>query len=887
MIGRTISHYKILEKLGEGGMGVVYKAQDTKLDRLVALKFLPTHLTTNDTEKKRFLQEAKAAARLNHPNICTVYEIGEVDGQSFFAMELVEGTTLHNLITLPLSPPLKRGERGGIVLTDIINYAIQIVVALQEAHKKGIVHRDIKSENIMVNNNGQIKIMDFGLAKVKGAGRLTKTSSRAGTVAYMSPEQIQGQEVDARSDIWSFGVVLYEMLTGQLPFKGDYEQAVIYSILNEEPNKITNFQPNIPLELEKIVNNCLAKDQSARYWNISDLVLDLQSYQQKWLPSTTGNKQQEMPHSASRLIARWSWMTGFVVIITIIIIIMIILFSPSEEQRPLKRKMLVVLPFENLGPTEDEYFANGITEEITSRLASLNGLGVISRTSALHYKNTDKTVGQIEKELNVDYILEGTVRWQHRGEGESWVRMTSQLIQVSDDTHLWSETFDRIFQDIFSIQSEIAKQVIQRLNITLSEAEDMAIQIQPTDDIVAYQAYLRGLDYLKYSHAPEDQYRKAQKMFEQAIELDPHFALAYVKLSEAHRNLFFFGYDHTPDRIEKSGKAVKRALELQPELPAAHLELGYYYYHGYLDYDRALKEFSIAAKSLPNDNELVASIAYVWRRQGLFEQAINNLEHALTLSPNNAMLMAELAQSYLCIRKYQDAIRYCDQCIGIAPDNKWAYLIKTLCFWCWQGDIVNARSALEDMPDKGSPYSILFLYLQEIYEKDYRGALDWLSTLSGELIEVQSDFTPKSLLAGWAYNSLNDSLHARSSFDSARILLEKVLREQPDDPRVHSALGLAYASLGRKEEAIREGKKALELYPVTRDALLGTNRIMDLISIYVMTGNYDDAMDQMIYLLSIPSYHSMNYFRLIPRLDPLRKLPRFQRLMERHSGSNI
>jgi tetratricopeptide (TPR) repeat protein len=313
------------------------------------------------------------------------------------------------------------------------------------------------------------------------------------------------------------------------------------------------------------------------------------------------------------------------------------------------------------------------------------------------------------------------------------------------------------------------------------------------------------------------------------------------------------------------------------------MELGYYYYHGYLDYDKALKEFSIAAKSLPNDNELLANIAYVWRRQGLFEQAINNLEHALALSPNNASLMTELAHSYLCIRKYEDVVRYCNQDIRIAPENKWAYLIKALCYWCWKGDIVNARSALEDMPDKRSPYSIYFLFLQDIYEKNYQGALDRLSTLSIETIEVQSVFMPKYLLKGWAYSFLNDSLRAKSSFEAARILLEQVLLEQPDDPRVHSALGLTYASLGRKKEAIREGKKAVELYPVTKDAILGTNRIADLISIYVMTGNYNDAMDQITYLLSIPSYHSIHYFCLTPRMDPLRNYPRFQRLMEGYS----
>jgi serine/threonine protein kinase/Flp pilus assembly protein TadD len=874
MIGKTFSHYKILEKLGEGGMGEVYLAEDLKLERKVAIKFLPQYMTRNKDNVERFIREAKAAAALNHPNIVTIYEIGEDEGQTFIVMEYIDGESLRDKINRGISNP-----------DEIIDLCKQICEGLQEAHKAEMVHRDIKPENILIDKNNRVKILDFGLAKLKGVSKLTKETSALGTIHYMSPEQLSGKEVDQRTDIWSLGVVLYEMLTGELPFKGEYEQSVIYAILNDEPTPITNLQSNITSELESTVNKCLEKNLIARYNDISELLLNLHDYQQNMLPSISSNKQLKMLSVSGRLIRRWPWMAGMLIIVALIIITMVVLFIPSEEERDLKRKMLVVLPFENLGPSEDEYFADGITEEITSRLAALKELGVISRTSALHYKNTDKIVKQIGNELNVDYILEGTVRWQGHGKDESSVRITSQLIRVLDDTHLWSQTYDRLFQDIFSIQSEIAGQVIQRLEITLSESENNAIQVKPTDNVVAYQTYLRGLDYLKYSHAPENQYRKAQKMFEQATELDPNFALAYVKLSEAHRSMYFFGYDHTSERIEKARKAVDTALEFQPKLPAAHVELGYYYYHGYLDYDKALKEFSIAAESLPNSNELLANIAFVWRRQGLFEQAINNLEQALTLSPNDASLMAELAHSYLSIRKYEDAIRYCDQCMSVAPNNKWAYLIKAHCYWCWKGDLTSARSILEDMPDKEAPYSILFLFLQEIYDRNYQSALDKLTTLTKEAIEVQSAFIPKSLLAGWAYSLLNDSLHAQSSFEAARVFLEKARIEQPDDPRVRSALGITYASLSLKQEAIREGEKAVELYPVTKDALIGTNRIMDLISIYIMTGNYNDAIDQINYLLSIPCQYSMEYLSLSPRMDALRTLPRFQNLKERYSGN--
>jgi len=872
MIGSTVSHYKILEKIGEGGMGVVYKAEDTKLRRTVALKFLPQEWTRDKEAMTRFVQEAQAAAALDHPNICTVYEINEFEGKTYIAMAYIQGQSLKEMLA-----------SGCIDIERALEIAAQIAAGLKNTHKRGIIHRDIKPANIMITGDGLVKIMDFGLAKLEERIDLTKTATIMGTVAYMSPEQAKGDRVDQRTDIWSLGCILYEMIAGKRPFGGHHDQAAIYSILNEEPEPLSHFVSDMDPEIEKIISKCLKKDLDSRYQRASDLLLDLQSYQKNLLISTAGSKQQKISPAPGRFIRRLPWIAGFLIIGILALIFMFKLFAPSGGQRYLTGKMLVVLPFENLGLPEDEYFADGITEEITSRLAAIRELGIISRTSAMHYKNTDKTARQIGKELNVDFILEGTVRWERTGRDGSRVRITPQLIRVSDDTHLWSERYDRVFQDIFSIQSEIAAQVVRKLDITLSESEKKTIEARPTENIVAYQAYLQGLDYLKYSHAPEDRYRKALKILEQAVKLDPNFALAYVKLSDAHRSLYFFGYDHTAKRITKAKNAVDKALELQPGLPDARVALGYYYYQGQLDYDRALIEFSVAAKSFPNDNELLANMAYVWRRQGLFDHAIKNLESSLALSPQSAQLMAELAHSYLCIRRYSDSIRYCDRCIQIAPDNKWAYVIKAMCFWCWKGDLESARSSLEEMPDKTSPSSVWFLFLQEMYERNYQDALDRLSNLAAEVIELQSTFMPKSLSEGWACSLLKDYQRTKSYYESARILLEKAISEQPDDPRVHSSLGLAYASLGRKEDAIRKGKRAVELYPVTKDALLGPDRIMDLISIYTITGEYDDAMDQIAYLLSIPCYHSKRFFFLNPRLDPLRNNPRFQRMMEKQS----
>ncbi|MBW1916184.1 MAG: protein kinase, partial [Deltaproteobacteria bacterium] len=460
MIGKTISHYKILEKIGEGGMGVVYKAEDTKLKRTVALKFLPPELTRDVEAKDRFIQEARAAATLDHPNICNVFEIDETeDSQLFIAMACYEGKTLKERIK-----PEGAVNSVPLPIKEAVDIAIQMARGLERAHRKEIVHRDIKPANIFVTHDHEVKILDFGLAKLKGQSQLTKDGHTLGTVAYMSPEQAEGREVDRRSDIWSMGIVLYEMLTGQLPFEGEYEQAVIYSVLNEDPVPIRSLRGEVPEKLSNIVRQMLAKSPGERILNMEDVINFLKEFAtgEGYLQSTSSTVIIKRPVSKN------TWLlTAVFIAVFALMAAYFFLFKPAEPVPEMKEKMLVVLPFENLGAPEDNYFADGITEEITSRLAPVHGLGVISRTSAMQYKNTQKTIKQIGEELAVDYVLEGTVRWSKGGEGKARVRVTPQLIKVADDTHLWSKRYDRVIEDIFAVQSEIAEKVIKQLDIKL------------------------------------------------------------------------------------------------------------------------------------------------------------------------------------------------------------------------------------------------------------------------------------------------------------------------------------------------------------------------------------------------------------------------------------
>ena len=546
------------------------------------------------------------------------------------------------------------------------------------------------------------------------------------------------------------------------------------------------------------------------------------------------------------------------------------------------RKMIVVLPFDNLGPPEDDYFASGIAEEITSRLAAVRELGVISRTSAVGYDRTGKTIRHIGEDLGVNYVLEGSVRWDRSMEGKSRVRITPQLIRVSDDTHLWSARYDRVIEDIFAVQSDIAEQVIHQLDIHLLEPEQRALKAKPTDNLEAYQAYLRGIDYLMKPDMSEEQYRLAVQMFERAVKLDPNFALAFVGLSEALSNLSHYRYDLTEENISKAKAAADRILELQPELPEGHMALGFYYYNCHKDYDRALEELAIAEKDLPNNSRIPEYIGYIRRRQGDFEAAADKLKKAFELNPQHANLPRELGLTYQCLRRYAEAEYYYDRCISLAPDNQFPYTFKSTLYQS-QGLLEKARATLEEMPKRTDPQLIyewhFSWFWQELYERNYQAALELM--LSSDFVEYYT--AEKALWTGLAYSLMNEPELARDSYDSARILLEKRAKERPGDPLAHSFLGLVYAGLGRKEEAIREGKLGMELFPVSKDALDGPLYEFLLAIIYVMVGEYDAALDKIEYLLSIPYDLSVPWLQISPLYDPLRDHPRFKRLLEENS----
>ena len=861
MIGQTISHYKILEHLGGGGMGVVYKAQDLKLDRSVALKFLPPELTRDPEAKLRFIHEAKAASALDHPNICVVHEIGEiVDDQIFICMAYYEGETLK-----------KKIERGPLPLHDAIDIALQVARGLQAAHEAGMVHRDVKPANIMVTAKGEAKILDFGVAKLAGQAVLTKTGSTVGTAAYASPEQTRGEEVDRRSDIFSLGVVLYEMITVHRPFRGEHEAAVMYSITNETPEPLARYKADVPDELQRVIDKSLAKEKGDRYQHIDEVLVDLRSC------STSTSRlgaQAQRPAVLIRTKRRLFWYGAAAGLAALTLVAYFLV--PREEEPTSRLKMIAVLPFENLGPAEDDYFADGLTDEITSRLSLIGTLGVISRTSSMQYKKTSKTLPVVAKELGVDYILEGTIRWVKTG-GSQRIRITPQLIKVSGDVHLWADNIDRTLDDIFAVQTEIATRVVTSLDIVLGEGEKSAIGAIPTKNLEAYQAYLRGLSFgQRYERLSVE---TAIEMFDRAVRLDSSFALAYAQLSSAHLNFYWEGYGHTNERLAAAKKCLDKAFALQRELPEAYLALGWYYYRGYRDYDRALEALAVAEKKLPNNSEVLDCIAAIWRRQGKFEEAAELWKKAFELNPQASDVPLEIGNTLLALGMYTDAEAYYDRSISLLPDQASAYGAKAWMYVRWNGDTRKSRSELERIPWQYHPW--FWLAGLDTYERNYQAALDRLEDAADRTHEDQTSIIPVSLLRGLLYRFMNDSVHSCVAFDSARVFLEAEIKKRPDDYRLHSSLGIVYAGLGSTEKAIREAQLAVAQLPLTLDHMDGTLPLLQLAQVYTMVGEYDAALDKLEYLLSLraPKWTTTPILRLEPIYDPLRSNPRFQALV--------
>ena len=799
--GTMVGHYRIIEKIGAGGMGEVYLAEDTKLHRKVALKFLPFQHVANSDFKARFVREAEAMAKLNHPNIITIHEVSEHHGRPFFAMELVEGQSLREL-----------SETKELDIERIIELAIQICDGLGAAHEKQVIHRDIKPSNIVIDIYGRPKVLDFGLAAIRGAEQITKTGSTLGTVRYMSPEQVAGKTVDQRSDLFSVGILLYELLTGRTPFERDNEGATLKAIVSDAPEPLARYKSDVPEGLQRTISKLLEKDPSMRYQNAAGVISDL-----KPLVISTQSSMAVIP---ARQKNNWSLIIGGLVILAVLIVAGIKFWPSTKIENTAttiqKRPMVAVIPFENLGGPEDEYFAAGMTDEITSRLAGMPGLGIISRTSAKQYANSNKSLKQIGRELGVDYILEGTVRWSKTGESQR-VRITPQLIRVSDDLHLWAENYERELTEVFAVQSDIAINIVEALGVTLLEPEKVRLNVIPTDNLEAYDYYLQA-NALFGSWLEVDNL-KAIDLYRKAVALDPEFAPAWSKLSEAYSRQYFIFADMTTPPLAK--QAIDRALEINPNLPQAHNALGYYLGAYVMDYDRALEELRIAEKYLPDHASVHLNFSFVYRRLGKWDKALERARQAMELNPRDAITYWDMSDINRFLGDYKEGKKYIDQAISLDSLNGFYHATKLWDELIGGEGIEGAKEVLRQAPRELDAVA-LFL---EIGSIGYQALGAWrygiVSPVTSDLPQRFSENYEGSrrhiywVNMGQIYDLLGDSSIAMIQYDSARVHLESELQKYPEDFHMETDMGIIYSLLGRHEEAIEHSMRAKELLPIS------------------------------------------------------------------------
>lgn len=751
MIGQTISHYKIIDKLGEGGMGVVYKAHDTKLDRFVALKFLPPHASKSDQEESRLLQEAKAAASLNHPNVCSVIDIQEYEGRQFIIMEYVEGSTLREKL------PIQKIQDG-------LQYAIQIGEALQAAHVKGIVHRDVKSENIMLTSDGRIKVMDFGLAKLKGSLKLTRTSSTVGTLAYMAPEQLHGGDVDARSDIFSFGVVLFEIFTGHFPFRGEHEAALMYSIVNEEPESVLKYREDLNPELDRIIIRALEKDPTDRYQHIDDMVSELRRLQKG---STRIVRPEQMGQSGSTRTmnvlpnvlgkSKMKILIGAASVAVLVLITWLLFFNGPGQ----KINSITVLSFQNNSADPDqEYLSDGLTESLIFRLSQIPDLKVSPTSSVFRYKGKNADPITIGKELGVNAVMSGRI--VQRGEN---ISISVELVDVRNNNLLWGEKYERTLSDLLSTQREIAGEIVDKLQLRLSGEEKKSFAKHYTESNEAYQLYLRGQYH--FAKRTKGDILRAIEYFHQAIMLDPNFALAYARIAEAYGSIPAYPYLSPKEAFPKAKAAAQRALEIDPNLSEAHNQMGYVLALYDWNWKDSEKEFKRALELDPSNS--AAHFRYgqmILSTTGRMEEAIVEVKRAMEMEPLDVNIITNLVSIYTFARQS-----------GLALDlAKKAYELEP--------NFPPARWAL------GQAYSVNGMYNE-------------MASISEEGLKLNP--VSQALLkgAGCAYAKLGRRRDAEE--------IIRRFREIEKSGYVMSCrIAAIYATLGEKDQAFTELNKALD-----------------------------------------------------------------------------
>jgi len=862
--------YDLIEEIGRGGQGVVYRGRQKSLNRTVALKVIGLGQWASTPHLKRFRQEAEAAARLEHPQIVPIYEIGERDRSCYFSMKFVEGGQLDaRLDGMPM--PARQA----------VELLLKITRTVQFAHEHGILHRDLKPGNILLDKRGEPHLTDFGLARlIEQDSTVTNSFDVLGTPSYMAPEQAAGQtkNLTAAADVYGLGAVFYQLLTGRPPFLGQTSYETVRLVLESEPRPPRLLNSKVDRDLSTICLKCLEKDPERRYSSALALAEDLE----RWLHC------EPIRARRSSLVSRGSkWLRrnrttaiAAVSLAGLVVALSLLLWKSELVHRP-PATGIAVLPFENLSEKkEDSVFADGVQDDILTKLAKIADLKVISRTSVMSYHGA-RDIHQIGRALNVSHVLMGTVR------GEAGlIHLNTQLIDTRTNTHVWAEEYDGGIKGLFTIPSDVAEKVAEQLRVNVSRAERSAIERRPTADIAAFDLYTRARNLFlaaTNSNSGNEDLLEAADLLNQAIARDPSYFEAYCQLAAVHDQLYILGHDHSGRRLALAEAAIDTALRLRPDAAEAHLARAVNLYSSYLNYDAALTELELARKDLPNDPRVFELAGLIRNRQGRFEEALPEFEHAMQLDPRNAYRMQLITGPYWSLRRYPEARAIYDRALAIDPTNVQIRALRADLDLAWKADAHGLHEIIASLQENnpGALHDIADSWVACAFaDRDPAAAKTALITAGGNppLNDHAVHFN-RPFVEGWIARLEKDELKARIAFEEARAEQAKIVQAQPGYAPPLCVLGVIDAALGRKEEALSECRRATELLPVEKDVFNGPLMIQWYAISAALVGEKDLALQLLAKAAEAPGSVSYGQLKLLPFWDPLRGDPRFEQIV--------